>query len=100
MKNNKNSFFIAFILLLLVIIGICYAYLTSNLSITGITEISGNSWNIHFTNVQVLNGSVNATTPATIDINDNTKVNYTIRLNKPGDYYEFTVDVVNSGTIF
>ena len=73
----------------------------SNLNITGTTGINNATWDIHWNNVQVTTGSVtgtNVTTPATID-NLKTTVNYNITLSKPGDYYEFTVDAVNSGTI-
>ena len=75
--------------------------LQSNLNITGTTGINNATWDIHWNNVQVTTGSVtgtNVTTPATID-NLKTTVNYNITLSKPGDYYEFTVDAVNSGTI-
>ena len=44
--NNKKNLLLSIFLLLLVIIGVGYAYLTSNLSISGTTEIAGNSWNI------------------------------------------------------
>ena len=99
MKRRKNNIGYTILLLLILVIGIGYAYLTSNLSITGSTAVIGNTWDIHFANVQVSTGSVTATTPATINPSDNTKINYTVLLNRPGDYYEFTVDVVNSGTL-
>ncbi len=97
--NYKKNLSINIILLLILVIGIGYAYLTSNLSISGTTEIAGNSWDIHFNNIVVSTGSVVPITGAVIDNNDNTKVNYSIRLEKPGDYYEFTVNVINDGTI-
>ena len=96
-KNNKTITII--FLLLVLVIGIGYAYLTSNLSITGATAVTGNTWDIHFANVQVTTGSVTASTPATINLSDNTKINYAVQLEKPGDYYEFTVDMVNAGTL-
>ena len=39
-----------------------------------------------------------ATTPAAIQSNS-TSINYSVLLSLPGDYYEFSVDVVNAGTI-
>ncbi len=89
------------LLLLILFISVGYAILQSNLNITGTTGINNAKWDIHWNNVQVTTGSVtgtNVTTPATIDTNKTT-VNYNITLSKPGDYYEFTVDAVNSGTI-
>ena len=97
-KNNKNLIY-SILLLILLSIGIGYAYLTSNLSITGSTKVSGNTWDIHFANLVVNGNSVTATTPATIDSTNNTSINYAITLDKPGDFYEFTVDIVNAGSI-
>ena len=97
-KNNKNLIY-SILLLILLFIGIGYAYLTSNLSITGSTKVTGNTWDIHFANLVVNPDSVSATTPASIDSNDNTSINYAITLDKPGDFYEFNVDIVNAGSI-
>lgn len=98
--KRKNSQTVKILLLLLVlVIGIGYAYLTSNLSITGATAVAGNTWDIHFENVQISPGSVEATTPATINSSDNTRIDYAVLLSRPGKYYEFTVDMVNSGSL-
>ena len=84
-KRKDNQVVKILFLLLLLAVGIGYAYLTSNLSITGATNVAGNTWDIHFANVQIATGSVTATTPATINPSDNTKINYAVLLNKPGD---------------
>ena len=99
MKKNKKNLIYSILLLILLSIGIGYAYLTSNLSITGSTEIAANSWDIHFANLVVNENSVDATTPAAIDTNDDTSITYTVKLNRPKQFYEFTVDVVNEGTL-
>ena len=99
MKKNKKNLIYSILLLILLSIGIGYAYLTSNLSITGATEIASNSWDIHFANLVVSENSVEATTPATISPTDNTSITYTVKLNRPKQFYEFTVDVVNEGTL-
>ena len=98
-KRKDDKYIILVFLFILLVIGIGYAYLTSNLSITGATNVAGNTWDIHFDNLNITNGSVTAITPATINPSDNTKISYTVLLNRPGDYYEFTVDMVNSGTL-
>ena len=96
--NHKKDLSISIVLLLILVIGIGYAYLTSNLSITGATEVVANTWNIHFENLNVKDGSVTATNPATIQGN-NVDITYSISLARPKDYYEFTVDVKNDGTL-
>ena len=99
MKKIKRKMLYNIFFLIVIFLGIGYAYLTSNLSITGATEIASNSWDIHFNNLVVNDSSVEATTPASIDPSDNTSISYGVKLNRPMDFYEFTVDIVNTGTI-
>ena len=97
-KHSRNNLGLTIICLVILFVGIGYAYLTSNLSISGTTGIVGNSWDIHFENLNVKDGSVTATNPATIQSNK-VDITYSIRLERPKDYYEFTVDVKNDGTL-
>ena len=91
-KINKKL-----LIILILFISIGFAYLTRDLSLSGISSIFRNTWDIHFENVQVKSGSVEANTPV-IDV-DETSVSFYAELNEPGDYYEFTIDAVNEGTI-
>ena len=93
--QRRYLFTVLFIILLSISLG--YALLTTNLNIVGTTIVKDNKWDIYFDNVQVSSGSVSASTPA-IDTNKTT-VSYSVNLNLPGDYFEFTVDAVNAGTI-
>ena len=96
MRIDKDN--IKIILILLVVcLGIGYSYLNTELNINGTANINSANWSVYWNNVQVESGSVTAPTP-TID-SDKTTVSYTVTLEKPGDYYEFTVDAVNGGTI-
>ena len=96
-KKKKNN--VLFVLIgIIVLMGIGYAYLTANLSINGTSNITASSWNIHFENVHVKNGSVTADAGPVINADGN-NVSYSVTFNSPGDYFEFTVDVKNSGTI-
>ena len=96
MRIDKDN--IKIILILLVVcLGIGYSYLNTELNINGTANINSANWNVYWNNVQVESGSVTAPTP-TID-SDKTTVSYTVTLEKPRDYYEFTVDAVNAGTI-
>ena len=96
MKIDKDN--IKIILILLVVcLGIGYSYLNTELNINGTANINSANWSVYWNNVQVESGSVTAPTP-TID-SDKTTVSYSVTLEKPGDYYEFTVDAVNAGTI-
>lgn len=98
MKKNKKMSLI--ILLLIIIFGITlgYATLSSSLNINGISIINNAKWDIHFENIQFRDENATATTPAEINDDGNT-ITFEVNLLKPGDFYEFTVDVKNAGTI-
>ena len=97
-KTKRRTKYLLLLLILFISVG--YAILQSNLSIIGTTSIQDSKWDIHWNNVVITEGSVSTsnTDKATID-NTKTTVNYNIVLDKPGDFYEFTVDAVNEGTI-
>ena len=98
-KTKRRAKYLLLLLILCISVG--YAILQSNLTINGTAHMNNPTWDIHWNNVQVTNGSVtgtNVTSPATID-SAKTTVSYSIKLPKPGDFYEFTVDAVNGGTI-
>ena len=97
MKKNKRKLNYLIVVILLLLVSVGYATLSTNLNIIGSSQISAPTWDIHWENVQVKTGSVSASTP-TIDTNKTT-VNYSVTLTIPGEYYEFTVDAVNAGTI-
>lgn len=59
---------------------------------------SSSNWSIRFDNIQIQEGSATATTAPTI-ADSLTEINYEINLDTPGDFYEFTVDVKNNGSI-
>ena len=82
----------AFVLTLTVV----YAALSTTLNISGNAEVSAANWDIYLDNVVLNNGS--ATTNAPIITNSRT-ASFSTELTKPGDFYEFTIDVVNNGSI-
>ena len=96
-RNNKNIYFLV-VLLCLFCISIGYAAINRTLSITGNSLVNQNTWDIHFENLKITGGSAIVTKEPTIE-NSNLSVDFNIMLNLPGDFYEFTVDVVNDGTI-
>ena len=84
----------------LILVGVCiltiaYAVLSVTLNISGSAQVAASNWDIHFEN-PVLKYNCATTNLPVISGNSLT---FTTTLNMPGDYYEFTVDVVNAGTI-
>ena len=102
-KNNKKYLLIT-VFLLIMIIGIGYATISSTLHINGFSQMKSSSFDVHFENITVTNGSVEIDTSrgdlnATIESTNRTRIDYAVTLEKPGDFYEFTVKVVNAGSI-
>lgn len=97
-ENRKLQLVILMVLVCLVgTMSIAYAILSTTLQINGHAEVTAASWNIHFDNIQINQGSVEAITAP--KILDSRTINFVINLEEPGDYYKFTVDIVNDGTI-
>ena len=103
MKNKRKRYLTVFVLVLLLLgVTLGYSVLSTSLNITGTSKISTSSWDVHFENINITTGSVTATTAPTISTNNgvaNTKITYAVELTSPGDFYEFTVDVKNAGSI-
>ena len=100
MKNKKKKNIVKLLLIsMFLLLGVGYAMLTSSLNINGVSNINNSTWNIYWNNVEIKEGSVtDVITPARIK-SGNTEVEFNVTLNQPGDYYEFTVDAVNDGSI-
>ena len=102
MKTTKKERRIIGFLALLLALTVGYALLSQTLDINGTTNIKSSNWSIIWDNVQVKDGSVSGdsvTTAAQITNTEKTLVEYSISLSEPGEFYEFTVDAKNEGTI-
>ena len=97
-ERNKKNYVIFLIIILLLFISIGYSLVSSNLVINGVTNIRRSEWNVHFSNVNVTNGSELTVVPPTIN-NTGTIVNFSVNLDNVDDKYEFVVEVYNEGTI-
>ena len=101
MKRDRKENIKLLALALILLLGIGFAAIATQLKIEGTLDVAKTSWNVHLENVNITPGSVTANpAPTTDDENKNTtEIAYSMSFNKPGDFYEFTVDMVNSGTI-
>ncbi|MBR5370329.1 MAG: InlB B-repeat-containing protein [Bacilli bacterium] len=86
-----------------------YAYLSKNLGMGGLALAPKNTWDVHFVNNSIvesenldscLGGDTcsRVTQHATIG-QDGVSVSFGVEFHVIGDYYEFTVDVINNGSI-
>ena len=98
--KTRRDIMILLILIFIVSITIGYALLSSNLNLTGTSTINNPTWDVHWNNVVVKDGSVEGTKVTTAaSITNPTTVEFAVKLDEPGEYYEFTVDAVNAGSI-
>ena len=96
-KKNKKIWLLV-ILFLLLIIGAVSAFLIITKDDKTATQKTKCDTSIHFANIKEFSSSVTATKKAEIKADDKTKLTYEVTLSKPGDFYQFNVDVVNDGS--
>ena len=99
-RKNKKTMYVALAALVLMI-SVGYAFLSANLRINGTSRIDDVTWDVHFENAEATaNSTVTPTTapnaPAASKLQT---ISYDVIFDTPGQIYEFTVDVVNDGTI-
>lgn len=97
-QKNQRVIVTAIVIALLLLISIGYAAISTTLKINGTANIAATSWNVYFENIQETGGNVTPTTEPTINETE-TGVTWAVNMEKPGDFYEFTVDVKNAGTL-
>lgn len=95
--NNRKIMYciLIFVLVAVFTMTLAYAALSVALNISGSAKITASNWDIHLENPKVKSGSISNTLPT---INNNT-IDFKVSFNGIGQYYEFTVDIVNEGTI-
>ena len=101
MKKNRKQRRIMFLLILILGITVGFALLSTTLYINGTANIKKNTWNIHWDDTSIVEtpGSVTATTPANVTDQDKKNISFDVEFELPGDFYEFTADAVNEGSI-
>lgn len=107
MRRSKSLFrkrymVVGLFVLLLGGIGLGFAELRETLTITSDVLITKERFDVHFERQNITEGSVSLSEgdhAVAIDANDNDKLSFKITLNQPGDFYEFTMDMANSGNV-
>ena len=95
--RKQKNLLIAGLLAIVLVMAIGYAAFATQLNINGTATVKSANWKVHFvdTTYAESTGSVQATSKTITD----TDVTYTVTLTKPGDFYEFSINVENAGTI-
>ena len=93
---SKRSFLILCFIVFLLCLSICYAYLSKSLKLNAVATIDSTMWDVHFENISISEGSIEGTPEIG---SDKTSISFSFMISEPGDFYEFYVDVVNTGSI-
>lgn len=96
-RIRKIEIYVVVIFFLLVSIGIGYSVINTKLVINGISSVAKTTWKVYFDNLVEYNGTL-ASSPAVIS-DDGTNISVGLTLERPGNHYYFTADIINSGTI-
>lgn len=72
-----------------------YAALSVTLNIAGSARVSSADWDIYLGNQKINDGSVANSTLSVSGV----EADFSATFDMPGDYYEFTIDVINGGDI-
>ena len=96
-RNRKLHINNKLVVVLAILLAVGFAYISSAVNIGGMFTLSPSTYDVHFENVQVIEGSVDADT-LEFD-SDDTEVSVSVKFTSPGDFYEFTIDAVNAGDI-
>lgn len=97
MEKQRNTQMLVILVLAVAVLtmSVGFAAYSASLSINGTTNISAANWDVNFDTTTFTESS---TIKATTKNITGTNVTYTVALTKPGDFYEFTIDVKNLGT--
>ena len=99
-KNNKRTLLLV-IIVLIIGINLGYSALSASLKINSTAGVANTTWDIHFENAAAtsISNITPTTSPSAQPSAKKVTLTYNITLTKPGDIYEFTVNVKNGGTL-
>lgn len=100
MKRTSKYFVLGILLVMGISLG--YALISSTLTINGTASVKSNTFSVIWSKVEdeTITGSVGKeiVSPATISA-DKTTINFSVKLDKPGDAYQFKAYRKNAGSI-
>ena len=101
--ERKNSYYLIAIIALAVAVvslSVAFAFTDIDLTIDGNVTTKATKWDVHFDSVKNINKSATTVQTEAAALGTGTApltASYTVTLTKPGDFYEFDIDVINAG---
>lgn len=97
-QKNTQMFVIAILAVAVLTMSVGFAAFTQTLNIDGEVKVASSLWNIQFDTTSYVESSGSVTVSAENRTLSGTSMTYNVTLTKPGDFYEFTINVKNTGT--
>ena len=100
-KKEKELGILLVLVMVLLTMTVGFALYATTLTIEGSVTVKGSPWNVHYESGEgkiVRTSGSKTPTQEVINTND-TNFAFTVTLDKPGDFYEVTVNAYNEGTI-
>ena len=97
-RKKKEIGILVLLIVAVLVMTVGFALYTQTLTINGNLTVKGSPWNVHYelNNIVTTSGSV---TPSPTPSLTNTDFSFTVTLEKPGDFYEATIQAYNEGTM-
>ncbi len=95
-QQNRQKFLLIALAAVVLTMSVGFALYAQTLSINGQVQVDKSKWSVHFVTSSYAedSGSVVASEKTIAD----TTMSYKAELRKPGDFYSFTINVINDGT--
>lgn len=96
-KISYSGVIITVLAVAILVMSVGFAVFSANINFNGTANVSSTRWNVFLdeSTYQKTEGSVESVSEPTINTNSMT---YSVNLTKPGDFYEFTIHVKNTGS--
>lgn len=96
-ERGLQTAVIAVLAVAILVMSVGFALFSQNLQINGTATFTAAKWDVHFDTASFGEDSTIKATPTPTP--SGTSVSYAVTLEKPGDEYQFHINVVNEGTI-
>lgn len=96
-KISYSGVIITVLAAAILVMSVGFAAFSANINFNGTANVSSTTWNVFLdeSTYKKTEGSVEPVSEPTINANSMT---YSVNLTKPGDFYEFTIHVKNTGS--
>lgn len=97
-QKNTQMFVIAILAVAVLTMSVGFAAFSQTLNIDGNVTVAKSIWSIAFDTASYVESSGSVTVSDTNRTLSGTSMTYNVTLSKPKDFYEFTINVKNTGT--